>query len=85
MAPFTVIALMLPISALEKLLLIGVLVFVLIVELLNSGLEAVVDRVSLEFNPLSKMAKDFGSAAVMLSLLLAAATWAVIVWPLLQF
>jgi diacylglycerol kinase (ATP) len=42
----------------------------------------VVDRVSLERNPLSKNAKDFGSAAVLLTLLLAAATWLVILWQL---
>lgn len=77
-----VIALALPVSALEKLLLIGVFVLVLIVELLNSAVEAAVDRVSLERNPLSKNAKDFGSAAVFLSLCLASATWAVIVIPL---
>ena len=79
----TVIALSLPVSALEKLLLIGVFVLVLIVELLNSAIEAVVDRVSLEHNPLSKNAKDFGSAAVFLTLTLAGATWAVIVLPLI--
>lgn len=56
---------------------------VLIVELINSAIEAVVDRISLDRHPLSKNAKDFGSAAVMLALLLAAATWAVILWPLL--
>ena len=78
----TVVALLLPLSALEKLALIGVLVPVLIVELINSAIEAVVDRVSLERHPLSKNAKDFGSAAVFLSLSLAAATWAVIVLPL---
>jgi diacylglycerol kinase (ATP) len=78
----TAIALLLPVSAFEKLLLIGVFILVLIVELLNSAIEAVVDRVSLERNPLSKNAKDFGSAAVLLSLTLAAATWAVIVLPL---
>ena len=59
----TVIALILPVSGLEKLMLIGVFILVLIVELLNSAIEAVVDRVSLERNPLSKNAKDFGSAA----------------------
>lgn len=74
----TVIALVLRISAFEKLLLIGVLVLILIVELLNSALEAVVDRVSLERHPLSKNAKDFGSAAVLLACLLAAAAWAVV-------
>ncbi|MDO8304464.1 diacylglycerol kinase, partial [Herminiimonas sp.] len=56
-------------------------VLVLVVELINSAIEAVVDRVSLERNPLSKNAKDFGSAAVLLTLLLAAATWLVILWP----
>jgi diacylglycerol kinase (ATP) len=80
--PAAVIALLLPVSRLEKLMLIGVFVMVLVVELLNSAIEAVVDRVSLEPNPLSKNAKDFGSAAVFLMLSLAAATWAVIVLPL---
>lgn len=80
--PATIVALLLPIVPLEKLMLIGVLVLVLIVELINSAIEAVVDRVSLERNPLSKNAKDFGSAAVFLTVLLAAATWAVVVWPL---
>lgn len=80
--PATVIALLLPVTPLEKLMLIGVLVLVLIVELLNSAVEAVVDRVSLERNPLSKNAKDFGSAAVFLTLSLAVATWAVIVLSL---
>jgi diacylglycerol kinase (ATP) len=77
----TVIALSLPVSAFEKLMLIGVFILVLIVELINSAIEAVVDRVSLERNPLSKNAKDLGSAAVFLTLSLAAATWAVILAP----
>jgi diacylglycerol kinase (ATP) len=81
--PASILALLLPVTPFEKLVLIGVFVLVLIVELLNSAIEAVVDRVSLERNPLSKNAKDFGSAAVFLSLSLAAATWAVIVLPLL--
>lgn len=80
----TIVALMLPVSPLEKLMLIGVFVLVLIVELINSAVEAVVDRVSLEPNPLSKNAKDFGSAAVFLTLGLAAATWAVVLIPLLS-
>ncbi len=79
----TIIALFLPVPALQRLMLIGVFVLVLIVELLNSAIEAVVDRVSLERNPLSKNAKDFGSAAVFLTFTLAAATWGVIIWPLL--
>lgn len=81
----TAVALLLPLPALQQLMLIGVFVLVLVVELLNSAIEAVVDRVSLETNPLSKNAKDFGSAAVFLTFSLAAATWAVIVYPLLHW
>ena len=80
--PATVVALMLPAPALEKLLLVATMVLVLVVELLNSAIEAVVDRVSLERHPLSKNAKDLGSAAVMLSLLLSAGAWAVVLWEL---
>ncbi|HWW71886.1 MAG TPA: diacylglycerol kinase [Duganella sp.] len=76
----TLIALVLKVSAFEKLVLIAVLVLILIVELINSALEAVVDRISLERHPLSKNAKDFGSAAVLLTCLLAAATWGVVLF-----
>ena len=69
------VALLLPVGLVEKILLAGVVVLVLIVELLNTGIEAAIDRDSLEINPLGKRAKDYGSAAVMLSLLLAGATW----------
>jgi diacylglycerol kinase (ATP) len=75
-----VIALLLKISAFEKFVLIGVLVFVLCIELINSALEAVVDRISLDRHPLSKNAKDFGSAAVTLAVLLAAAAWVVVLF-----
>jgi len=76
----TAVALALRISAFEKLVLIAVMVLILIVELINSAVEAVVDRISLERHPLSKNAKDFGSAAVLLACLLAAATWAVVLF-----
>ncbi|MYM93624.1 diacylglycerol kinase [Rugamonas sp. FT107W] len=76
----TLIALILRISAFEKLMLIGVLMLILIVELINSSIEAVVDRVSLERHPLSKNAKDFGSAAVLLTCLLAAGAWGVVLF-----
>ena len=56
-------------------LLTASVLLVLIVELLNSAVEAVVDRVSYDWHELSKRAKDLGSAAVMLSLLLCAAVW----------
>jgi diacylglycerol kinase (ATP) len=80
--PGMVIALLLPVTRYEKLALIAVLVLVLVVELLNSAIEAVVDRVSLDRHSLSKNAKDLGSAAVMLTFLLALITWVVILTPL---
>jgi len=76
----SVIALSMKISAFEKLVLIAVLVQVLMVELINSALEAVVDRISLERHPLSKNAKDFGSAAVALAIGIAVAAWAVVLF-----
>ena len=82
--PGVVVALLIPVTTLERVVLITVLLLVLIVELLNSAIEAVVDRVSLERNPLSKNAKDLGSAAVMISMLLAAVTWSLITLPLLR-
>lgn len=66
------------VSGLERALLIGVVIIALIVELLNSAIEAVVDRISLELHPLSKRAKDLGSAAQMLALLLIASVWSLI-------
>ena len=62
----------------EMLLLIGSVVLVLLVELLNSAIEASVDRIGFEHHELSGRAKDIGSAAVMLSLAWAAITWFVI-------
>ncbi|CAB5723801.1 Diacylglycerol kinase [Delftia tsuruhatensis] len=59
----------------EVALLAGTVWLVLIVELLNSGIEAVVDRIGPEWHALSKQAKDMGSAAVLLALLLCAGVW----------
>lgn len=64
----------------EIALLISTLTLVLIVELLNSGIEAAIDRVSLELHDLSKRAKDLASAAVFLSLLLCAGIWLTALW-----
>jgi len=75
-----IFAFVLPVSGFERLVLIGVLLLVLIVELINSAFEAVVDRISLERHPLSKNAKDFGSAAVGLTVLLAAMTWGTVLY-----
>ena len=65
-------------TGVERALLAGSVLLVLIVELLNSAIESTVDRISLERHDLSKRAKDLGSAAVMLALLAAAATWLLI-------
>lgn len=72
------VALLLPLPGAEKVLLIGSLLLVLIVELLNTAIEAAVDRDSVEINPLGKRAKDYGSAAVMIALLAAGLTWVTI-------
>ena len=60
----------------ETALLVGTVLVVMIVELLNTGIETAIDRIGPEWHGLSKRAKDMGSAAVLLSLLLAAGTWA---------
>lgn len=60
----------------ETVLLAGTVILVMIVELLNTGLEATIDRIGPEWHELSKRAKDMGSAAVLLSLLLCTGTWA---------
>jgi len=65
----------LPLPGLYKFLLLGINTLVLIVELLNSAIEKVVNLVSPDYHPLAKQAKDMGSAAVLLSLLLAAGGW----------
>jgi diacylglycerol kinase (ATP) len=64
----------------ETSLLAGSVLLVLIVELLNSGIEAAIDRVSFELHDLSKRAKDLASAAVLLSLVLCAGIWCAALW-----
>jgi diacylglycerol kinase (ATP) len=70
-----------PVVAAERVLLIGSVVLVLIVELLNSSVEAAIDRIGLDTHRLSKRAKDLGSAAVFLALLLLVITWALVLGP----
>ena len=77
------LALLLQVPSLERLALIGSVILVLIVELLNSSVEAAVDRISLDHHTLSGRAKDFGSAAVFLTLLLCGLTWLTIAGPVL--
>lgn len=74
------VALLVDVGLLERTLLIGSLLLVMIVELLNSGIEAVVDRISLERHELSKHAKDVGSAAVLLALVNLIGVWASVFW-----
>jgi diacylglycerol kinase (ATP) len=81
MLPF---ALWVNVPTVEKLWLILTVFIVLIVELLNSAVEAVVDRIGDEYHPLSGQAKDIASAAVFMSLCLCGVTWLVILWPLLK-
>ena len=59
----------------EVVLLAGTVILIMIVELLNTGIETAIDRIGPEWHDLSKRAKDMGSAAVLLSLLLCALTW----------
>lgn len=72
------LALLIPVSGIARALMIASVLLVLIVELLNSAIEAAVDRISLENHLLAKRAKDIGSAAVFISLLNVAVVWALI-------
>jgi len=74
------VALLLPVSANGKALMVASVLLVLIVELVNSAIETVVDRISPEYHPLSKRAKDFGSAAVLLSLVSVALIWTLVLF-----
>ena len=73
-------ALLLPTSTLGKALMIASILLVLIVELLNSALEAAVDHTSMERHPLAKRAKDIASAAVFLSIVNALAVWGMVLF-----
>ena len=64
----------------EAVLLAGTVILIMIVELLNTGIETAIDRIGPEWHDLSKRAKDMGSAAVLLSLLLCAGTWSLAIF-----
>lgn len=81
--PAVIVAFFVPVTRIEKVALIASMLLILIVELLNSAIEAVVDRVSLERHPLAGRAKDLGSAAVFITIWLAVLIWALIAGPLL--
>lgn len=78
------VVLMVDFSAIERLALIGVMVAVMVVEAINSAIESTLDRFSTELHPLAGRAKDYGSLAVFMTLLVAVATWLVLLWPKLS-
>jgi diacylglycerol kinase (ATP) len=82
-AIFVPVGVFVPVSPVERAALLASVFLVLIVELLNSSVEAAIDRISLERHELSKRAKDFGSAAVMVALFVCVMTYGLIVGPLL--
>lgn len=76
------IGLVIPVEPVARVLLLGSVMLVLIVELINSSIENAIDRIGLERNELSKRAKDLGSAAVTVALVLCVMTWGLILVPL---
>ena len=78
--PLSIIAWFVPVSFLEKALLFSCLQLILIVELINSAIEANTDHISMERHPLAKRAKDMGSAAVFLTIVIALSVWGTVLW-----
>lgn len=76
------VSVLLPVTPFEHLALALSLLFVLFAETINTAIEAVVDRISYEHHQLSGLAKDLGSAAVLISFVIAGVTWGVILWNL---
>ncbi|MDF7659949.1 diacylglycerol kinase [Erwiniaceae bacterium L1_54_6] len=79
-----VVACWLDVDAVSRVLMIGSVVLVVIVEIMNSAIEAVVDRIGQERHPLAGRAKDMGSAAVLLAILLAVFVWIALLWSHLR-
>jgi len=79
---FIPLAFWLDVDSIRRLLMIAVIILVIIVELLNSAIEAIVDRIGTERHELSGRAKDLGSAAVLATLLLTAYIWGEALWSL---
>lgn len=73
-------SLFMPTSGIGKAMLAGSVLLVMLAELINSAIEAAVDRISLERHPLSKRAKDIGSAIVLIALIHAAMVWALVLF-----
>jgi diacylglycerol kinase (ATP) len=82
-AILTPVSLALDISGVERLILMLSMMLVLLVEFINSAIETTVDRISTEQHPLAGRAKDLGSAAVLIALMMSALSWVVIAGPIL--
>ena len=80
LAPLTIFAFWLDLPDLHTLLVMLSMIFVLFAEMVNTAIEAVVDRVGLEFHTLSGVAKNIGSALVLLSMVCSLAVWGVVLW-----
>lgn len=78
--PLSIAAWFIPVSLPERALLFSTLQLILIVELINSAIEANTDHISLERHPLAKRAKDMGSAAVFLTIVIAVSVWGTVLW-----
>lgn len=78
--PLTMFAFWLDLPAMHTLFVILGMVFVLFAEMVNTAIEAVVDRVGLEYHALSGVAKNIGSAVVLLSMICSLTIWVVVVW-----
>ena len=78
--PLSIAAWFIPVSLPERALLFSSLQLILIVELINSAIEANTDHISLERHPLAKRAKDMGSAAVFLTIVIALSVWGTVLW-----
>lgn len=78
--PLVPLAFVIGANWMETAMLIAVVVFVMVTELLNTAVEAAIDRISPEWHAISKRAKDLGSAAVLLSLLLCGGVWLAALW-----
>ena len=76
-----IISFFVPVSRFEQILMIVVCLLAVIVELINTAIEAVVDRISIEQHPLSKIAKDMGSAAQFFALVIIVLTWGMCLIP----
>ncbi|WP_000842056.1 diacylglycerol kinase [Vibrio sp. RC586] len=76
--PLTAVAIWLPVSVLLKALLICSLLFILFAEMANTAIEAAIDRIGTDYHPLSGLAKDIGSACVLVSFMIATIVWSAV-------